>query len=585
MIAAAALLLHVTRGQSLYADEWYFFMYRSYGSAETLLAPHDGNFCLVTLLLYRLVFHLFGPDVTILRLILIALELFCAGLFFDLARRRVGEWIALGGATLLLFLGAGWLLVTTVGITLYLAVALGLAALIAIERETRRGDLVACMTLTLAVASYSAALPFAGGAVIAIALRPARLRWSRAWVVAVPLVLYGIWRVWAAYYTQHPKVFGVTETVIAPGALTKAPSFIGKTFAAGLASATGLFKLGGEQQFAVDPSWAVPLVVIFVAATLARFLWPGRPPRERRVWVFLAMPVAYWTALCFVAQRVPGTEIVGPKLPTSAGYQYTSVVLLLLAAAALACGVRIPRLARLALAAVLLASLVPNLLTLRQAARAYRLQGAIDRAELAAAELVGNRAARVSLEDPNAPRATFPDLVFFPPQKYLAAARRFGSAALPASSLVDASPEARRAADLTLIRLYALAPRPSGPAPPSPKANAPSLENRGTAPARAHGRCLNVPVPPTGTLLSFVLPRGGFSLRAGGGPPVGINVRRFTDPPGIPTRGSVAGGRTVTLSIPADASAQPWRLLIAPTQPVRVCALDTARPQPRQART
>jgi len=124
MVVAAALLLRVTRGQSLYADEWYFFMYRSYGSAETLFAPHDGNFVLVTLLLYRFVFHLFGPDVTVLRLILVALELLCAGLFYELTRRRVGDWTALGGATLLLFLGAGWLLVTTVGITLYLAVAL-----------------------------------------------------------------------------------------------------------------------------------------------------------------------------------------------------------------------------------------------------------------------------------------------------------------------------------------------------------------------------------------------------------------------------------------------------------------------------
>jgi len=240
MSVAAALLLHVTRGQSLFADEWVFFTYRSHGSAETLFAPHNGSLDLVSLLVYRAVFALFGPDITVLRLILVALELLCAGLFFELTRRRVGDWIALGGTTLLLFLGSGWLLVSTVGIALYLAVALGLAALIAIERGDLSGDLVACVILVLAVASYSAALPFVAGAVIAIALRPSPLRWKRAWVFAVPLLLYGAWRLWAAHYTQDPTLPFIAETVIAPGAITKAPGLIWQAFAAGLASATGL---------------------------------------------------------------------------------------------------------------------------------------------------------------------------------------------------------------------------------------------------------------------------------------------------------------------------------------------------------
>jgi hypothetical protein len=576
MSVAAALLLHVTRGQSLFADEWVFFTYRSHGSAETLFAPHNGSLDLVSLLVYRAVFALFGPDITVLRLILVALELLCAGLFFELTRRRVGDWIALGGTTLLLFLGSGWLLVSTVGIALYLAVALGLAALIAIERGDLRGDLVACVFLVLAVASYSAALPFVAGAVIAIALRPSPLRWKRAWVFAVPLLLYGAWRLWAAHYTQDPTLPFIAETVIAPGAITKAPGLIWQAFAAGLASATGLFGIGATQPFLIDHSWGEPLAVLCVAAALARFVWPGRPRLDRSVWLFLAMPLVYWTALSLVSLQA-GTEIFA-RGPAIAGYQYANVVLLLLAAAALASGARIPRLARFALGAALLASLVPNLLTLLQAARAFRANGPIDRAELAAVELVGSRAGRIPIET----LRTTPDFTYdlpIPAQDYLAAAKRVGSAAAAASSLTTATPEARRAADRTLIRMYRLAPRPSGgTAPPIAGAKAPALENQAAGFAQSKRGCVSVRPRRSGTTPSFTLPRGGLSVQADEGPPVALKLRRFADPPGLRT-GSVAGGTRARLRIPVDASEQPWQLLISPAQAVRVCALpDTSPP-------
>ncbi|MGI8430049.1 MAG: hypothetical protein ACR2OB_12295 [Solirubrobacteraceae bacterium] len=163
MTAAAMRLLYPMRGESPFADEWGFFVYRGHGWTDTLFAPNNGSLILVPLLVYRTVFKRFGPSITVLRFVLMVLELVCAALFFELTRRRVGEWMALGGATLLLFLGAGWLLATTVGITLYVAVGLGPAALIAIERGDRRGDVVACALLVLTIASYNAAVPFAAG--------------------------------------------------------------------------------------------------------------------------------------------------------------------------------------------------------------------------------------------------------------------------------------------------------------------------------------------------------------------------------------------------------------------------------------
>jgi len=107
-----------------------------------------------------------------------------------------------------------------------------------------------------------------------------------------------------------------------------------------MASATGLFKIGTGQPFVIDSSWGRPAAALVIAGALARFLWPRRPPLGRSVWLFLAMPVGYWTVLSLAA-----------RIPNIAGYQYTNVMLLLLAVAALSSGVRIPRLAGFALAA------------------------------------------------------------------------------------------------------------------------------------------------------------------------------------------------------------------------------------------
>ncbi len=139
------------------------------------------------------------------------------------------------------------------------------------------------------------------------------------------------------------------------------------------------------------------------------------------------------------------------------------------------------------------------------------------------------------------------------------------------------TPKARRGADLTLIRLYRLAPRPSrGTAPPNAGPEAPAFENQAAGFAQSNRGCVSVRPRRSGTTLSFTLPRGGLSVQADEGPPVALNLRRFTDPPGLPT-GSVAGGTRARLRIPVDASRQPWRLLISPAQAVRVCAvLDTA---------
>src|SRR5205823_4599840 len=95
-------------------------------------------------------------------------------------RRRVGEWLALLGACLILFFGPGWIdLLWSFQIGYTGAIAAGVAALLAIERNDRRGDALACLLLLLSITFSELAVPFAVGAFVFVLLdqpfRPIRL--------------------------------------------------------------------------------------------------------------------------------------------------------------------------------------------------------------------------------------------------------------------------------------------------------------------------------------------------------------------------------------------------------------------------
>src|SRR4029077_716733 len=89
-----------------------------------------------------------------------------ATLLFVYVRRRLGPWPALIAAVLLLFLGPAWadllwgFQIAFVGSALF-----GIAMLLALDRGDRRGDIAACVFLTLSVGFSSLGLSFLVGAV------------------------------------------------------------------------------------------------------------------------------------------------------------------------------------------------------------------------------------------------------------------------------------------------------------------------------------------------------------------------------------------------------------------------------------
>ena len=84
-----------------------------------------------------------------------------AVLLFSFLRRWVGDWLALFGVILMLFLGPGWNdILWPFEMSLVGSLAAGIGMLLALERGDRLGDRVACALLTVAVLCSSLGISF-----------------------------------------------------------------------------------------------------------------------------------------------------------------------------------------------------------------------------------------------------------------------------------------------------------------------------------------------------------------------------------------------------------------------------------------
>ena len=372
MAVAAATLLWLTRGQTFFADEWNFQVGYPDWSPATLLHPNSGNLIAAPAVLYKALTAIFGGDDYLpFRIVWVALDLASAGLFFALARRRVGDWAALAPTILLLFFGASFeVLGGPLGITVLMAVASGLGMLLLLEREDRAGDVGAAVLLALSLASYTAGVAFAAGAVVYLVLVRGRAGRRSAWVVAGPLLLYGAWRVWAIHFGGTDV--GVGDILTLPGSMAHA-------IAAVCASVSGTFRdpVNGGLAFETDAGRVIAVAVAVVVAW--RLLGPRARPIDPRVWVCLAMALVYWALI---------SANLGPlRSPDASRYQYPGAVLLLLLLTQLFAGVQLGRRGGTLLAAALGFCLLGNLAHLADGSRFLRDNGDENRGELTAVEL------------------------------------------------------------------------------------------------------------------------------------------------------------------------------------------------------
>jgi hypothetical protein len=450
-------------------------------------------------------------------------------LLFVYVRRRMGDWMALAAAVLILFLGAAFEdLLFAFQLGFFVSVAAGLGMLIALDREDRRGDRVACALLLVSLAFSSLGIAFAVGALADLAFGRGP-RAGRAFVALLPLALYGAWWLGWGHTAQHHLSFHNLEGT---------PSFVFDSAAAGITSLLGLATGDGSEPSQPHLIWGKILLIpilVFLAIRIAR---------ERRLSRGLAIAIAVGLAFWIPA----GLDRVAYRFPTSSRYQYPSAIFLLLIAAELARGFRIPRIA-IAAAAVVTGAAVVGGLTLLHREQSERWEPASDylRSSLAAVEIAGRRG------DPRY-LVTFPPSIHVSAGNYLSAVHDYGSPAFSEAQLA-ARPEAERAgADLTMATMLGIALSPAS----------------GTERTVA---CQTLRASGTG-YAGLTLLRGGFTFTNTGGSDVEVLLSRFADSLSVDL-GPLRPGVSAALTIPVDNSTQPWSLGLSGEGPVRLC---TTRP-------
>lgn len=528
---AVALILLEGRPNTFFNDEIAIFQRLGEGiDARSILEPHNGHLILPAHLVYAAVFSWAGPTYTVLRIIGVIVLLACGVLFYVLAKRRVGVTIALVPAILLLLLGSAWeaLLWPLTMLTFGLAVAFGLAALVALDRGGTRADVVACALTGLAVVSHSTGLAFLVAVAIAV-LISGRGR-QRAWVFIVPLAIYAAWWIWALRF--H-------EGLVHWGNLLIVPVFMANSLAAVTAAVTGLgLDLGsGPVSLTVTPAWGYVIAPIALAALSVRLLRSGVP---RFVWIALAILLVFWLELAL------GYAPEG-RTPFESRYLFPGAVLVLLVAVAALEGVRVPRAAAIAIVAFGAVGVLTNVKQLDNAEKFFSDYSPRARTALGAIEI-----ARASVSPDYRPQLEgLGDAVpqHFPVEAgpYLEAVDRFGSFAFSGSDLLRQDVALRDAADQVLASAEGLSLRPATGAPPPAGCTQ-------TAAGESATRVL-----PFGEIqLSVTQPARVRLGRFGVG--YAVNLGELT--PGTPAR----------LSIPRDEEARPWRVQITGGGRTRVCA-------------
>jgi hypothetical protein len=534
LVAAAIVLFDYSSGLTWFQDSWEFLMNRRDFTAAALFEPHNEHIVLIPVLIEQLGLRVFGMSSTLPEyVVLTALLLGTATLVFVYVRRRLGPWPALMAAALLLFLGPAWqdlLWPFQIG---FVGSALGgVAMLLALERDDRRGDVAASVLLALSIGFSSLGLAFALGAAVDVVQRRRARGLGRIWVAAAPLALYALWYAgWGHDAETHVSLHNVLVS----------PRFVVEGLTASLDSLLALATIAGE---AVGRSqWGLPLLILLVALlAYGQFRKPGLSPR---LWPALAAAAAFWFLAGFNA--IPGREAYSSR------YLYVGALFLLLIAADLLKGVRFNRWALLAGGAVTLVAIGFNLVPLREGRDFFRSQTVLTRADLGAIEIAERTVDPAFALPPEIAGTSFLNEV--QAGEYLTAVAEYGSPAYAPAELARAPEAGRAQADVVLAHALPL-----------------SIE-AGVAPRAADraGRCVEIPAGASASAASVPLGPGLTRVEVGPGAPATIRLRRFAGGEYPLASEGIAADSTTRLRIPRDRVSRPWRLRVEAAQGAAVC--------------
>jgi hypothetical protein len=540
MALSAALILRTANGESFGIDEMFYLGRMVEDSGQVvqhhsldlgyLLGPYNGHLQLGGKLIYEATFAIFGADYTAFVAVNVAALCASVGLVFELARRRVGPLTALAPCILLLFLGfAREVLLWPFDVHTLAAIALGLGAVLALERDDRRGDILACLLITLSILTIEVGIAILVGIAVLVLLRPDRLR--RAWIFILPGALYAAWWIWARKFHQEQSALELSNLHLIPHTVFYAAAAV-------FGALTGTNPVIPATYTTVITWFGKALTVLAAGALLWRL---GRRSIRPTLWAWIAVLAFYWVTMGAAARPPEGSRYLF----------FGAVAVLLIGAEAISGWVG--RRLTVGVVVIALLALPANVAQLRSGSDADTLHhdAGVSRAEFAMLELAGDRVdpEYVASADPNVSAVGGGLYIGIPAGAYLRSVQRNGSPAFTLAELAEQPEELRKIADVTLADALGLqatvARQPAGTA-----------------------RCQVVsPSPGTGTA-SFPFPPGHTVFGPAGQRPVKLGLRRFAGEESGELE-ELPPGAWRSLAIPRDAAPERWRGII--NAPLRVC--------------
>ena len=553
---AAGLILAWGTGQTFINDEWnYLVVFRGW-SFETLIHPQNGHLVAVPLILYKILFATIGIESHLpYQVTTVVLHLLVATLFFLLVRTRVALAVAVALTITVAFLGAGWdTIMGAYEIPNLTGMAAGLGVLLALERRTPHADIVACLLLAVALASFSVGIVFTLGALLSILLGK-RSEWKRVWIVLIPGLAYVAWFLWARQFDQSS---------LTPSAVSSIFSGSADQLAAISAGLTGLSRVPGGIGLPVAlelrSDWGYPLALVLVALVA---LHVRRAPRSIHFWTLLGTLVFYFVLVA--------VGLDAARTPEASRYVYMGGILTLLLIAELVRDIRWSTVTGLVAFVLFGLALMASIGNLRAGGRLFEAEGETNRASLAALELERRHVDEgLSVEAAESTPYSHVDMLF-PIWAYFETAEEFGSPAYSLDGLLGAGEQARQAADQVLVNSLAIAVEPVVVPRVDSRGSPPSPVSEGDGTSRVLGACLAL-LPDPGRIATFglELPPGGFGYRAATGTTVELKLGRFAEQAVIelpPVKGSAE------VEIPAgNTAAPPWRAEIRVDARVLACS-------------
>lgn len=421
LAVSAVVLVWAGRDLTFFFDEWQLVLNPSPLAPSTLFQAHNGQAFVLPSLAYGLGLEVLGLTSQLpYRLVTVAAATTCVVLLYLLLRRHVAPALALVLILPALVLGYAWeALLLGLSMNFMIGTAAGTGMLLALDRQTRRGDLTASLMLLVALACGGIGLAFAAGAVVEVALRKDA---QRVWIPGIPLGLFLLW-----FTLRTGDASGID---MAANALNL-PDYIWRASVAGVGALSGSFGLS----FMNRPAQLLfPLLV----ATLAGItLWRFLKSREKVPPVLpacVAVLLAFWV--------LGGLAMGEGRLPDASRYQYPSVILLIAWVGLLLGGIWTPRWLPLAILPLSLFSVVSNLIELGNGRSFLAEQTEITRAAVGQVELEGAGPAYTLTEEVTG--SPYQQLIRS--DVYLDAVERFGSPAFDEAQIESSGPQGRDAA-------------------------------------------------------------------------------------------------------------------------------------------